>query len=132
MVEMGTLVATAKIDGGTPITANFGNVADQSFSATISSPAGQAVAANLDATISGGTTPVRANVDANVNAVVSGPDGKPIDAKVVASATVTANLGGTNTPIKLDPIKLDVGLRDTTITFKLFGLIPILTIKVRP
>ncbi|MBI4483869.1 MAG: hypothetical protein HY652_13405 [Acidobacteria bacterium] len=59
----------------------------------------------LSATISGGTTPV------------------------------AANIGGTGAPITLDPIKLDVGLRfqpDMTIEFKLFGFIPIFSIRVGP
>ena len=55
-----------------------------------------------------------------VAATLSGPDGKPL------AATIGANVGGTGTPIALE-----AGLRHNTVMFKLFGFIPLLTIKVR-
>ena len=39
---------------------------------------------------------------------------------------VGANVGGTGTPISLE-----AGLRHTTVMFRFFGFIPLLTIKVR-
>ena len=55
-----------------------------------------------------------------IGAEFSGPGGTPL------AVTVGANLGGTGTPIAVE-----AGLRHTTVIFKLFGFIPLLTIKVR-
>ena len=90
----------------------------------------------VTATVNGGSTPVAATVHVGnqggnpLKAVVSGPAG-PIDAAVSVSGNVTANVGGSGAPIKLDLIKLDFGqLRLTPnikIRFLLFGFIPLFT-----
>lgn len=127
-----------------------GNFDGQAFAAKATIDGGMTpVQAHVQATVNGGT-PVTANVNLGTEvgahveignrdqtpfaAVVSGPNGKPIDASVRADAIVTANVGGTGAPIRLDPIKLDVGqLRlkpDLEIKFRLFG-IPIFSIRIK-
>ncbi|HYE92524.1 MAG TPA: hypothetical protein VEA38_15960 [Terriglobales bacterium] len=78
---------------------------------TLSGPDGRAVEVNVGATISGGT-PVTAAIEGGA---------RPVSAAVTAAITA---------PVQLDVGLGDVGLRPTTVKFKLFGLLTLLSIEV--
>jgi len=71
----------------------------------------------LPVTIDGGPNTIKADIGLPVT--LAGPGGTAIGA--------TASIGGTSTPITLE-----AGFRNNTVSFKLFGFIPLLTIRIRP
>ena len=136
-IEMGNPVVTAKVEGGaTPVAAQIGNLPSETFAATISGPKGNPIEAlvggkdgkPIAATIGGdGDKPIAAAVALGGN---PDPKGLPIQ------AVVTAYVGGTETPIKLDPITLKIGgmqlKPNLTIRFNLFACpwLPLLSIRI--
>lgn len=79
----------------------------------LTTPTGEAIAATVGATIHGGTP---------VTAVVNG-GATPLTAAV--TATVAA-------PVRVEVGVSDIGFRNATVRFKLFGLLTILTMEVGP
>jgi len=78
-------------------------------------------------TIDGSNNPLQATVNGGE------PISANIDARLAANADLTANIGGTETPIKLAPLKIEfdrVQIKpNIEIKFSLFG-IPICTIRI--
>jgi len=107
--------AILRIDGGSAVQANVGATihgdGQNPVAGTISGPDGKAVEINVGAAISGGT-PVTVAIEGGA---------RPVSAAVTAAITE---------PIRLDVGLGDVGLRNTTIRFKLFGLFTLLSIEV--
>ena len=57
--------------------------------------------------------------------VVNGGD-RPLSATV--NAHVAANFDG-GVSLRLDKVDVDVGVKDSTVTFRLFGILPLLSIR---
>jgi len=108
-----------KGDSGAPLVAAL-HVTPEPLVATVKGDADSPLAAGV--TINGGKQPLGAAVTLAGDA--SHPLAAALSGTLGARADVTVEGGQV-------PLATTVGLRDTTITFKLFGLLPILTIRIQ-